>query len=64
MKQIEIVKVQIVRDKLMYYSGSKHIRIPQDAVEIAREYIGNEDREHFIVMLLPTVFAKLVLSHF
>lgn len=54
MNRIEVVKVQVVREKIMYYEGSKCIRSPKDAVDVLREYIGNEDREHFVVMMLST----------
>lgn len=54
MKRIEVVKVQVVREKIMYYEGNKTIRSPKDAVDVLKEYIGNEDREHFVVMMLST----------
>lgn len=54
MNRIEVVKVQVVREKIMYYEGSKCIRSPKDAADILREYIGNEDREHFVIMMLST----------
>lgn len=38
----------------MYYEGSKAIRSSQDAASILREFIGNEDREHLVVMMLST----------
>lgn len=54
MKRIEVVKVQVVREKIMYYEGSKTIRTPRDVADVVREYIGNEDREHFVLMMLST----------
>lgn len=52
MKRIEVVRVHVVREKILYYEGSKAIRSPQDAADILREYIGNEDREHLVIMML------------
>lgn len=54
MKRIEVVKVQVVREKIMYYEGEKTIRSPRDVADVLREYIGNEDREHFVLMMLST----------
>lgn len=54
MKRIEVVKVQVVREKIMYYEGNKRICTPKDAADLLREYIGAVDREHFVVMMLST----------
>lgn len=52
-KRIQIVQVKLVREKSMLYKGRK-IRSPHDAYELMKEFLGDVDREHFIVMCLDT----------
>lgn len=52
-KRIQIVQVKLVREKSMLYKGRK-IRSPHDAYELMQEFLGDVDREHFIVMCLDT----------
>ncbi len=51
MYEIPIVRLEIVRD-----SGERMLQVscPEDVVGVARSYIGNEDREHMIALLLDT----------
>jgi len=50
---IPVVKIQMVRESRLV-APSSQIRCPQDAADILYKYLGNEDREHFVVLLLDT----------
>lgn len=52
-KRIQIVQVKLVREKSLLYKERK-IRSPHDAYEIMKEFIGDADREHFVVLCLDT----------
>lgn len=53
MKRINIVKCQLVKEKTMSYDYKK-ISSPEDGAKIIKAYIGNSDRENFIVACLDT----------
>ena len=53
MKRINVVKCQIVKEKTMAYDF-KTISQPLDAARIIKAYIGNSDRENFVVACLDT----------
>jgi len=50
-KRINIVQVKLVREKTMLYRERK-IRSPHNAYELFCDYLGDVDREHFIVLCL------------
>ncbi|MEK4713568.1 JAB domain-containing protein [Sporosarcina sp. FSL K6-5500] len=50
-KRVNIVQVKLVREKSLLYKDRK-IRSPRDAYELIREFLGDVDREHFIVLCL------------
>ncbi|OFW79013.1 MAG: hypothetical protein A2201_03005 [Alicyclobacillus sp. RIFOXYA1_FULL_53_8] len=50
---IPILKLQLVRERSEKFDV-KQIRSADDAARILYEYLDNEDREHFVVMLLDT----------
>lgn len=52
-KRFQIVQVKLVREKSLLYKERK-IRSPHDAYEIMKEFIGDADREHFVVLCLDT----------
>lgn len=52
-KRINIVQVKLVREKSMLYKERK-IRSPHDAYSLIKEFIGDADREHFVVLCLDT----------
>lgn len=52
-KRINIVKVQLIREKSMLYKD-RIIRSPRDAYELIRDFLGDVDREHFVVLCLDT----------
>src|SRR4249920_2642814 len=47
-------RLEIVRVPGIPYDGRAPIRGPADAAAIAREYIGQADREHILVIMLDT----------
>ena len=47
---IDTLKLMVVRDS----EPLGVVKTPQDSYEIIKQYIGNADREHFIVLLLNT----------
>lgn len=56
---ISVVKVQLVREKEMPYQ-SLHIQSPREAVSLIRDYMGDLDRENFVLLCLNT---KAVPTH-
>ncbi len=52
-KRVNIVSVKLVKESSMLYRN-RRIRSPQDSAELFREYLGEVDREHFIVACLDT----------
>lgn len=52
-KRINIVSVKLVKESSMLYK-QRRIRSPQDSYELFQEYLGEVDREHFVVMCLDT----------
>lgn len=52
-KRVDIVQVKLVREKTMMYKN-RRIRSPHDAYELMKEFLGDVDREHFIVLCLDT----------
>lgn len=52
-KRFQIVQVKLVREKSLLYKERK-IRSPHDAYTLLKEFIGDADREHFVVLCLDT----------
>lgn len=52
-KRIHIVQIKLVRERSIMYKDRK-IRSPQNAYEIIRDFLGDNDREHFVVLCLDT----------
>ncbi|MER2192138.1 MAG: DNA repair protein RadC [Solibacillus sp.] len=52
-KRVNIVQVKLVREKVLHYKNRK-IKSPEDAYNLMKEYLGDVDREHFIVICLDT----------
>ncbi|MFJ7921563.1 JAB domain-containing protein [Lysinibacillus fusiformis] len=52
-KRFQIVQVKLVREKSLLYKERK-IRSPHDAYILMKEFIGDADREHFVVLCLDT----------
>lgn len=50
-KRVNIVQVKLVREKSMLYKDRK-IRSPHDSYELFRDFLGDVDREHFVVLCL------------
>lgn len=55
MKRINVVSVEMKKEKgLMIDIESKSITSPDEANHIIRTFLGNVDREHFIILMLDT----------
>ena len=54
MTRIDVVKIELVKEKTMPYDGARKISSPDDAATILRQFIGNADREVFVALLLST----------
>lgn len=54
MKRIPVISIRAVRERSIPYSEVPECRSPGDAAEFLREWIGEEDREHFVVLCLNT----------
>lgn len=52
-KRVNIVKVKLVREKSILYK-ERQIRSAQDAFKLFSDFIGDPDREHFVVLCLDT----------
>jgi len=52
-KRVQIVQVKLVREKSLLYKERK-IRSPHDAYILMQQFIGDTDREHFVVLCLDT----------
>jgi DNA repair protein RadC len=52
-KRVDIVTIKLVKESSMFYKG-RSIRSPQDGFELAKQYLGNVDREYFVVATLDT----------
>jgi len=52
-KRVDIVQVKLVREKTTLYKN-RRIRSPHDAYESMKEFLGDVDREHFVVLCLDT----------
>lgn len=50
-KRVDIVSVKLVKEASMLYKN-RRIRSPQDCYELFKEFLGEVDREYFIVMCL------------
>lgn len=48
-KRVDIVSLQLVREKSITYAN-RQIGSPSDAVELFRDFIGDSDREHFVLL--------------
>lgn len=54
MKSIQVVKIQMVKESRMKYEIEDVVFSPAKVAFIAREFIGNSDREHCIVLCLDS----------
>lgn len=52
-KRVNIVSVKLVKESSMLYK-KRRVRSPQDSYELFREYLGEVDREYFVVACLDT----------
>lgn len=52
-KRVNIVQIKLVRENLIHYKDRK-IKSPADAYNLMQQYLGDVDREHFVVICLDT----------
>lgn len=52
-KRVNIVSIKLVKESSMLYK-QRRVRSPQDSYELFRDYLGEVDREHFVVACLDT----------
>lgn len=52
-KRVDIVSLKIVKESSMLYKD-RCVRSPEDAYNLLKQYLGDVDREHFIVVCLDT----------
>lgn len=53
MYQIPVYKVMLVKESTQMYS-KKQVKRPYDIYELAAQYLGGLDREHFVIIMLNT----------
>lgn len=52
-KRVDIVKIQMVKDKSLMYKY-RSICCPNDGYQLMRQFLGDADREHLVVICLNT----------
>ncbi|MFD0050319.1 RadC family protein [Actinomycetes bacterium NPDC127524] len=52
-KRVDIVSIKLVKESSLLYKG-RTIRSPQEGFDLAKQYLGDVDREHFIIVCLDT----------
>lgn len=52
-KRVNIVSIKLIKESSMKYKH-RRIRSPQDSYEIFKEFLGEVDREYFVVLCLDT----------
>ena len=60
-KRIQLVDVVLERKGSQLFSG-RHVRSPEDAANIIRDFIGDSDREKFVMLGLSTKNESTVLQ--
>jgi len=60
-KRIQLVDVVLERKGSQLFSG-RRVRSPEDAANIIRDFIGDSDRERFVVLGLSTKNEPTVLQ--
>ncbi len=55
-KTLKIVKLEQKTDKTLRGEFPKNITSPKDAADVLTQYIGNDDRESFVIILLDTKY--------
>ena len=60
-KRIQLVDVVLERKGLQLFSG-RRVRSPEDAAKIIRDFIGDSDRERFVVLGMSTKNEPQVLQ--
>ena len=63
-KRVNIVSVKLVKESSMLYK-QRRVRSPQDSYELFRDYLGEVDREHFVVMktAILSSSASIICCH-
>ena len=54
MKRINVVSIQLVKEKTFAYEYTKTVRQAADAADIINKFLDGADREHFVVLCLDT----------
>lgn len=52
-KRIDLVSIRLVKEGCLYYR-QRRIRSAHDAAQLFREFLGEVDREHFVVLCLDS----------
>lgn len=52
-KRVDIVKIQMVKERSLLYKN-RTVHSPQNGFDLMKQFLGDVDREHFIVMCLDT----------
>lgn len=61
LKRLSVVKLQMLKEKTFPYETNV-IKSPQNAVSLLHEFIGKEDREHFVLICLDTKNKIIALN--
>jgi len=59
--RLNTVRIKLVKEATISYKVSRSASQPEQAKNIIREYIGDEDREHFVCLLLSSQLKILAI---
>lgn len=62
MENIQIVSLKVVNNGELKNTYDMNIKNPNDVYELIKDYIGNEDREHFIILGLNAKSQVNIIS--
>lgn len=52
-KRVNVVSLKLVKERSLLYKN-RSIRSPEDGYQLLKQYLGDVDREHFVVVCLDT----------
>ncbi len=52
--RINVVGIQLVKERTMNYAYGRKIGSPHDAARLLADYLDEQDREHFVVLISDT----------
>ncbi|EAA0223598.1 DNA repair protein RadC [Listeria monocytogenes] len=60
-KRVDIVKIQMVKEGSLLYKN-RTVHSPQNAFDLMKQFLGDVDREHFVVVCLDSKNQPIALN--